>query len=47
MFLINIRLNKMYNKAISENGGTLGSVSNQYRIQKICNEAVNSYVYVL
>ena len=37
----------MYNKAILENGGTLDSVPYQYKIQEICNRAVDNNAYAL
>ena len=38
---------KMCNKGIPENGGTLKSVSNQYKTQEMCDKAVNNYVNAL
>ena len=37
----------MCNKGIPENGGTLKSVSNQYKTQEMCDKAVNNYVNAL
>ena len=37
----------MCNGAILENGGTLGSVPNQYKTQEMRNKAVDNYAHVL
>ena len=37
----------MCNKAILENGGMLESVSHRYKIQEMCDEAVDSYALAL
>ena len=42
MFLINIRLNKCVIRQL-ENGGTLNSVIDCYKNQKICNTTVDNY----
>ena len=44
MFLIDIRLKKMCDKAILENGGTLDS---QYKTQEMCDKAIDNYAYLL
>ena len=43
VFLIDIRLTKIYDKAILENGGTLKSVSYSYKNQEMCNKEI--YIY--
>ena len=47
MFLTNIRLKKMCNRATLENGRTLESVPNQYKTQQMWNKAVNNYAHAL
>ena len=38
---------KMYDKAILENGGTLKSVPNCYKNHEMCNKAADSYSHAL
>ena len=47
MFLIDIRLKKMCNKAFLENGGTEESVPECYKIQQMCDKAVDNYPHAL
>ena len=47
MFLIDIRLKKICNRAILENGGMLESVSNGYETQEMCNKAVDNYPSIM
>ena len=37
----------MCDKTILENSGTLNSVSDSYKNQKICNQAVDNYSHIL
>ena len=46
MFLINIRLNECVVNLL-ENGGTLKSVPDCYKNQKMCDKAVDNYPHAL
>ena len=37
----------MCNRAILENGGTLGSIPSQYKTQKMCNKTVDNHAHAL
>ena len=47
MFLIDIRLKKMCNKAFLENGETEESVPDCYKIQQMCDKTVDNYPHAL